>query len=528
MARRRIGMADVKEILVQWEAGEAVSVIARRLGYSRPTVRKYIRSAQGVGLVADSRQLSEAEWERLTGQTLAAITPSPPAGAVRAEVARFHEYLAERVGTVRLSVLHQRLRDEEGLGASWGTFYRYVRVHWPERLARAPRVTVRLDDPPPGSEAQVDFFYVGRWPDPEAERTRKLYAFLMTLSHSRHQFLYPVLAEDLTAWLTGHIEAFTFFGGVPRRVVPDNLTAGILRADRYDPRLNRAYGELARYYGCLIDPSRAATPTDKPRVERGVSYARESFFRGREFASLAAMRMGARRWATEVAGNRVHGTTAEAPMAAFLAREQAALLPVPPQPWEPVQWTRGRVHADCHLVAVGVRYSVPYSYVGQDLEVRLGRTTVAIYQGTTLITTHARQDHGRVTRLDHYPKAGQAFLRATPQACLAQATALGPAVQRLVAALLESEIHSQLRQVQAILRLTSQYEAAQLNHACALALEAGDGRYRTVRGLLERAVECLEPESAPSSGAGAYLRGAQAFATAAVPDAGVSREPEAE
>lgn len=504
-------MADVKEILVQWEAGEAVSVIARRLGYSRPTVRKYIRSAEGSGLAPAGRRRSEADWERLADAAVTAVTPPPPVGAARAEVARFHDYLAERVGTVRLSVLHQRLRDDAGLGASWGTFYRYVRSHWPERLARTPRLTVRLEDPAPGSEAQVDFFYVGRWPDPEAERTRKLYAFLMTLSHSRHQFLYPVLAEDLSAWLAGHIEAFAFFGGVPRRVVPDNLTAGILRADRYDPRLNRAYGELARYYGCLIDPARAATPTDKPRVERGVSYARESFFRGREFGSLAAMRSGARRWAQEIAGKRLHGTTGEAPLAAFVAREQAALLPLPPQPWEPVTWTRARVQADCHLVAAGVAYSVPYAYVGRDLEVRLGRTLVTIYQGTMLITTHERQERGRVTRLDHYPTAGQTFLRATPQACLAQATALGPAVQRLVAALLESGIHSQLRQVQAILRLVRQYEAVRVDRACALALAAGDGRYRTVRGLLERGVECLEPDSAPPSSAGAYLRGPGAF-----------------
>lgn len=528
MARRRISMADVKEILVHWEAGEAVSTISRTLGYSRPTVRKYLQSAARAGLSPGGRGRGEAAWDRLAEAAIAGVHPARPVGSVTAGVARYHDYLAERVGEVRLSVLHQRLRDERGLQASWGTFYRYVRSHWPERLARAPRLTVRLEDPPAGSEAQVDFFYVGRWPDPEAERTRKLYAFLMTLSHSRHQFLYPVLAEDLSAWLAGHIEAFAFFGGVPRRVVPDNLTAGIVRADRYDPRLNRAYGELARYYGCLIDPSRAATPTDKPRVERGVSYARESFFRGQEFASLAAMRRGAQRWARDIAGKRVHGTTGEAPLAAFLAREQTTLLPLPPQPWEPVTWTRGRVHADCHLVAAGVAYSVPYQYVGRDLEVRLGRTTVTIYQGTTLITMHARGDHGRVTRLDHYPKAGQTFLRATPGACLAQAAALGPAVQCLVSALLESGIHSQLRQVQAILRLASQHEAARMERACALALEAGDGRYRTVRGLLERQVERLEPESVPPSGAGAYLRGPEAFATNGDQGRGAANEVEAD
>ncbi|MGI8550038.1 MAG: IS21 family transposase, partial [Dehalococcoidia bacterium] len=186
------------------EAGERVSTIAQTLGYSRPTVRKYIRSAEELGLRPGSRRRSEGEWELLTAQAIGVVTIARPAGVVASEVARFHDYLEERIGAVRLSVPRQRLRDDQGLTARWGSFYRYVRSHWPERLSQAPRLTVRLDDPPPGSEAQVDFFSAGRWPDPETERTRKLDAFLMTLSHSRHQFLYPVLAEDVSAWLAGH------------------------------------------------------------------------------------------------------------------------------------------------------------------------------------------------------------------------------------------------------------------------------------------------------------------------------------
>src|SRR3989442_1738533 len=84
------------------------------------------------------------------------------------------------------------------------------------RLQPSPTPTIRLDDPPAGEEAQVDFFYAGRWQDRAARRERRLYAFLMTLSHSRYAFLYPVLAEDELAWLEGHVEAFHFFAGAPR------------------------------------------------------------------------------------------------------------------------------------------------------------------------------------------------------------------------------------------------------------------------------------------------------------------------
>lgn len=516
MARRSMAVADVKEILVQWDAGEGVSSIARTLGYTRPTVRKYLRAAEEVGLQRGGQRCREAGWERLARAALAHAAQQRGPSAATAEVAEYHEYLAQWVGEVRLSVLHQRLRDEHGLAASWGTFYRYVRTHWRERLRTPPRVTVRLDDPPPGAEAQVDFFYACRWHDAEADRERRLYAFLMTLSHSRHQFLYPVLGEDSGAWLQGHVEAFSFFGGAPHRLVPDNLSAGILRPDLYDPRVNRAYGELARYYGCIIDPSRVGRPQDKPRVERGVDYARESFFRGRSFHSIPEIREAARRWSLTVAGQRIHGTTGERPLAAFLAREQPALLALPPKPWEPVTWTTAKVHPDCHLQVSGARYSVPYQHVGRRLDVRLGRDTVEVYDGPTLITSHLRRHQGRATRLEHYPEAGQAFLRATPQACLRQAQGIGPATEAIVRDLLTVHALHHLREVQAILRLADRYDRAQLERASQRALDAGDGRYRTVRGILERGFDLLPAEEPPPPRSiGAFLRGPQAFVLAA-------------
>ncbi len=501
-------MADVREILVHWDAGQPVSAIARTLGYSRPTVRKYVRVAERVGLPRGGRRAGEAAWERLVHAVVARVAAQRTAGARAAEVGQYHAYLAERVGTVRLSVLHQRLRDDHRLRASWATFYRYVQAHWPERLRSAPRVTVRLDDPPPGDEAQVDFFYVGRWADPEAGRTRKLYAFLMTLSHSRHQFLYPVLGEDGAAWQAAHVAAFTFFGGAPRRLVPDNLSAGILKADRYDPRLNRAYGELARYCGCLVDPARVGRPTDKPRVERTVSYARESFFRDRDGRRLGELRQEAARWSLEVAGQRVHGTTGERPLVAFEALERAALRPLPARPWQPISWATAKVHPDCHLQAGGARYSVPYRYVGQRLDVRLSPATAEIYDGPTLVTSHVRRYQGRATHLEHYPAAPQAFLRATPAYCARRAQGIGTATAALVAALLEDHALHHLREVQALLRLAERFDAGRLETACARAVEAGDGRYRTVKGLLERDLEQAEPERPPPPRpTGAFLRG---------------------
>src|SRR5580700_7944196 len=97
-------------------------------------------------------------------------------------------------------------------------------------------------------------------------------------------------------WSGCHVAAFEFFGGVPARLVPDNLKTGVDKPDLYDPKINRSYAELAAHYGCLVDPARALKPRDKARVERPMPYVRDSLWRGREFTSLAQMRAGAARW----------------------------------------------------------------------------------------------------------------------------------------------------------------------------------------------------------------------------------------
>ncbi len=512
MGRRRMLVVDIKEMLVGWEAGESVSTIARRLGYTRPTVRKYVRAAEAEGLQRSEERRSEAEWAAITEATIQRVAQQRAPGAVEEELARYHAYLSAQVGTVQLTVLHQRLQREQGLAASWGSFYRYVAAQWPGRLARRPRPTIRLADPPPGDEAQVDFFYAGLWADPAAGRQRRLYGFLMTLGYSRHQFLYPVLAEDSTAWLAGHVAAFSFFGGAPRRLVPDNLTAGIRQVDRFDPRLNRAYGELVRYYGVIVDPARVARPTDKPKVERGVQYARESFFRGQHYDSLAAWQTAAARWCREVAGTRRHGSTGEAPLTTFTTTEQEALQPLPARPWERVSWVEAVVHRDCHVRAAGAWYSVPARWVRRTVAVRVGERLVEIYEGSTLLATHVRLERGRSTQPEHYPVAGRIFVTQNPAACLQEAATVGPATTEVVRTLLAEGTLGRLREAQTLLRLRERYPAARVEQACARALAAEDGRFRTVRAVLEQDLDRLPPEEPlPLGSSGAFLRGPAAF-----------------
>ncbi|MFE6848770.1 hypothetical protein [Streptomyces sp. NPDC057686] len=126
----------------------------------------------------------------------------------------------------------------------------------------------------------------------------------MVLPASGHMFVRPVLVMDQHAWTECHVAAFRFFGGVPRRLVPDNLATGVAKPDLYDPKINKAYAELATHYGALVDPARAEHPKDKPRVERPMPYVRDSFWRGREFASVEHVQAEALAWCRKIAGRR--------------------------------------------------------------------------------------------------------------------------------------------------------------------------------------------------------------------------------
>jgi transposase len=426
------------------------------------------------------------------------------------EIARFHPQIVTGLTTNSATTVWQRLHDEQGLQASLRSFRRYLDRLVPEHQAQ-PQVTVRRDDPPPGEEAQIDYGYLSTWTDPSTSKRLRLWAFLMVLSQSRHTFLHVVSSLNQRSWLQAHIAAFSFFGGAPVRLVVDNLKTGVLRPDLYDPQLNRSYEQLARYYGTLVDPCRSGQPKDKPRVEKMIQYVRDSFFAGRTFSSLEEINLAAQKWCLSVAGERIHSTTGQRPLQAFLEGEASALRPLPSEPFALVTWTQAKVASDCHFQAAGGIYSVPHIYVGKKVDVCLSDSLVHIYYDHQLIKTHGRlHGKGRQTDWNDYPPDKAAFYQRNPNWCRTKAATLGEDVAQAVEILLSQHALHYLRQCQGIIGLADRYGHGRLNAACQRALAFGDPSYRTVRTILQKGLEGqlalpMAQTSVPT--AGAYLHG---------------------
>ncbi len=500
-------MIDIIEVLEHWYAGRPKAVVAESLGVDRKTVRKYIARAEGAGMVPGGPPVDVERWRSLVREWFPELVVPELRRASFAECVTYHEAIRAGMATNHLSTVFQRLRDEAGFTSSESSLRRYVALALPEE-AKADRVTVRKDDTGPGLEGQVDYGRLGMWFDPVAGRRRALWAFVFVLACSRHLFVRPTLIMDQTEWVAAHVAAAEFFGGLPARIILDNLRTGVVKPDIYDPKTNRSYAEFAHHYGVLLDPARVFSPKDKPKVERAVPFVRDSMWAGRDFPTLRAWRDEALRWSSDVAGARsCRALDGAAPAAVFAAVEADALLALPVRRFELAAWSTPKVHDDCCVKVGKTLYSVPWRHIGDTVDARATARTVTVYSRGELIKTHVAKEKGRQTDMGDYPPEKVAFLMRTPVWCRARAAEIGPGAEAVVADLLAVNALHRLRAAQGVLRLVERHGPGRLEAACVKAVEVGDPSYRTVKGILAAGTETPERSEATGADTPAMLHG---------------------
>jgi transposase len=486
----RLHMNHIRDLIRRLRAGESERRIAKDMNISRPTVHKYHELAKQQGYLEKEATIPDDE----TLQKVLGPGPRPP------RIVSSLEPYGEVVKTLRkqeleLVAIWQRLRDNYGYRGSYSAVRRYV-----AHLEPAPVEAYSRVHTPAGEEMQVDFGSVGQLFDPNSGRMRTAYVFVATLCYSRHQYAELVFDQKVVTWIGLHRRALEYFGGVPKRVVPDNLKAAVLKALVHDAVLGEAYRQMALHYGFLISPTRPHTPRHKGKVENGVHYVQRNFMAGQEFADIQSANRHLKNWIRDVAGVREHGTTHQAPLSLFKEVEQAVLQELPAEPFSLCEIRTAKVHPDCHVVVSGSYYSAPYIYVGQKLDVYVRERVIELYQGQTLVATHVRsQRQGQwQTRLEHYPAHKAAYLQRTPDFCRQMAARLGPATSQVVESLLSDRPLDRLRSVQAILKLEDSVGAQRLEDACARAVFYGDFRYRRIKDILNAALDREPLPNAPA------------------------------
>lgn len=496
-------MFQYRQALVRLRAGDSVREIARSGLIGRDKLAALRALAQQHGWLATANELPDDE------ALAAAIGAGKRVAASTVSSAQPHRAVIERwvAGGVQGRAIHAALKREHGYTGSYSAIVRIVRRL---RGERPPEVTVRLEWAP-GDAAQVDFGAGPMLLHPDG-RVRRTWAFVMTLAHSRHQYVEFVWDQTVATWLGCHRRAFEWFDSVPARIVIDNAKCAIIKACAHDPLVQRAYGECAEGYGFKIDACPPHDPQKKGIVESGVKYVKGNFLPTREFRDLADLNAQARQWVMQEAGVRVHGTTREQPLVLFEA-ERPLLKALPTVAPDLGSWHRVVVHRDCHVQHDRAFYSVPFALAGKTLWLRATDTTIAIHEDWRHVVTHLRalKPGTRRTLSDHMPPAARAFFERDRQWCVKQAQEVGAQCTALIDRLLGDRIAERLRAAQGVLALGKRYGNARLEAACERALAHDSAHYRTVKTILATNADLqpiVQPHTPPAYARSRFVRSA--------------------
>ncbi len=358
--------------------GLSILAISNLTGYDRKTIRKYL-------LEPDARP----EYPR---------RPKPPG-----KLEPFKAYLGDRLqaGVWNARVLLRELRSRNYAGG-YTLLTDWLR---PQREA-AHVIAVRRFETPPGKQAQVDWGHLGSIT--EGGEAHAMWGFTMTLGYSRRMMAEAATNQKLGTLLRMHEAAFQELGGVPEEILYDRMKTIWTGIDeRGEIVWNAVFLDFARYWGFrprLCRPYRAQT---KGKIESGVKYVRRNFLcglLGREPGSLTDLNAELRRWISEVANQRVHGTTHE-PVLIRWDEDRAHLQPVngrPPYPYRDDE--QRKVARDAYVSWQGSRYSVPWQYAGKEVWVREHGGEVEVRHGAERIALHAQATnrHEVVTQNEHH------------------------------------------------------------------------------------------------------------------------------
>ena len=367
---------EVAAMLRLKELGWGVRRIARELGCSHMTVRRYVAAG---------------------GWAPARLAERPSA------LDGLEGWLAERLRRHRgnADVVRQDLAREHGIAVSLRTTQRACMPHRRVLEAEA-RATVRFETPP-GHQLQVDF---GEVRTPVAGESGRVFLFVATLGYSRRPYVRAFRHERQSAWLDGIEGAFRHFGGVTAEVLVDNAKALVSRHDAAtrEVAFNGRFLAFARYWGFrprACAPYRART---KGKDERGVGYVKRNAIAGHRFESWAALEAHLARWTREVADVRVHGTTGEAPITRFERDEAAALKPVAGRaPFRQLRELVRVVQSDACIELDTNRYSVPWRLIGATVTVLAGGDGIVVSHGGAEVARHEarRGRRERAIRPEH-------------------------------------------------------------------------------------------------------------------------------
>lgn len=491
MAHKRLSMRKIREILrLYHELKLGKKQIAKACSVSPSTVVEYLRKTEAAGLGwplpedlddnAIEALLFPIEVPKLTDR------PLPVMAELRKEL---------QIKGVTLQLLWHEYKERYPEGYQYSQFCEHYR-RWSKTLDLSLRQEYRA-----GEKLFVDFAgktipIVNRY----TGETTQAEIFVAVLGASNYTYAEAVGSQDLPSWIGAHVRAFEYFDGVSAMLIPDNLKSGVTKACRYEPELNPTYQEMCQYYGTVAMPARAAKPRDKAKVEAGVLLVTRwitAALRHRTFFSIAELNAAIREL-LEKLNTRKFKKLDCSRRDLFESIDKPALKPLPAHRYQYAEWKKATVNIDYHIEVEGHFYSVPYQLVRQKVDARITSDTIGIIFKGKRIATHARSHtRGKFTTLtDHMPKSHQGYMEWTPSRLISWAEKAGPSTAKLIETIMTTRPHPQqgFRSCLGIMGLGKKYTIERLEAAACRALAIRSYSYRSIRSILENALDKVATE----------------------------------
>ena len=487
-------MRKVREVLrLRFECGRSHAEIAASIGAGETTVGGYLARAANARLTwAEAGAMTDAEVEARLFKD--AVGRNEPPARVAVDFAWVHRELS-RPG-VTLQTLWVEYREGAAASAPLKR-YEYSRFcdlygQWKKKLTVSMRQVHRA-----GEKVFID--YSGRKPrivDRATGEVTEVELFVAVLGASNYTYAEATRTQKLADFVGSTTRAFEYFGGVPQIVVPDQLRSAVSGPDRYDPEINPTYLEMAQHYGVTVIPARPRKPKDKSKVEGGVLIVQRwilAALRNRTFFSLAELN-DAIAELLERLNTRPFQKLEGCRRSAFEGIDKPALRSLPPRRYEIADWKHAKVNVDYCVEYDHRLYSVPYTLVGAEVEIRATTSTVEVLHGNVRVASHARSYARRGTATiadEHRPRAHRDYGKWPPERMINWAASVGPRVGELAERLIEQRVHPETgyRACLGIIRLADKYGKDRVDAACARALHIGSLTCRSVTAILKNGLD---------------------------------------
>lgn len=488
-------MTDYREILRLSSLGINRTKIADSLGASRTTVIHTLQRAVAQGL---DWQTTEGISDRELAAKLFPAGEGKPSYKMP-DYTTIHREM-EKPGTT-LQLLWFEYCDQCRATGEPPYQLTQFKKYYREYLVTS-KATMHISRKP-GDTMEVDWAgQTARVVDSDTGEVLDAYVYVAALPYSGYAYAEAFLSQNQEAWITAHVNAYSYFGGVARILVPDNLKTGVIKHTRTEVVLNKSYQEMAEHYGTAIIPARVRTPKDKATVEGTVgnisSYILAAI-RNQRFFTLGEL--------NEAIRERLHAFNhrpfqkKEGSRATWFAQERASLLPLPRNPFELAEWRTATVAFNYHISVDEQYYSVPFEYIKRRVEVRLTRSVVEVFFEGSRVCSHVRV-HGRRgqynTQQAHMPLDHQQYLQWNGERFRKWAAKIGANAATVVEAILTGHKVEQqgYRSCMALLKMSDQYGPQRLEAACVKALEyTPRPNYKAIQTILKSGQDRIAKET---------------------------------